>query len=60
MNTQEFINLVTLMRKLQKDYFKTRNTLTLAMCKKVEKQVDDFLQKSQEPETKKPDLFSNQ
>lgn len=41
MNAKDFFNLVTEMRKNQKDYFKTRTTEALRKSKELEKQVDD-------------------
>jgi hypothetical protein len=40
---EEFLAKVALMRRLQKEYFKERNILTLRACKKVEREVDAFL-----------------
>lgn len=34
------------MRKLQKEYFKTRSTFVLEECKKAEKEVDRMLARS--------------
>lgn len=40
---KEFIALVTKMRMLQKEYFRTRSSIVLATCKKAENDVDKFL-----------------
>lgn len=41
MTAKDFFNIVTEMRKNQKDYFKTRSTEALRKSKELEKQVDD-------------------
>ena len=41
MTARDFFDLVTEMRKNQKDYFKTRSTEALRKSKELEKQVDD-------------------
>lgn len=41
MKAEDFFNLVTEMRKNQKDYFKTRSIEALRKSKELEKQVDD-------------------
>lgn len=41
MTIQEFYNLVELMRKAQKEYFKTRSSLWLQKSIKYEKEVDN-------------------
>lgn len=40
MNSRDFFDKVALMRRLQKEYFKTRNKSVLEQCKAVEKEVD--------------------
>lgn len=40
MNSRVFFDKVTLMRQLQKEYFKTRSKTVLEQCKVVEKEVD--------------------
>ena len=62
---EEFIAKVALMRRLQKEYFKDRNILTLRACKQVERDVDDFLSlgatgsasRKQEADALQPSLF---
>lgn len=41
MKAEDFFNLVTEMRKNQKDYFKTRSIEALRKSKELERQVDD-------------------
>lgn len=40
MNNRVFFDKVALMRRLQKEYFKTRSKTVLEQCKVVEKEVD--------------------
>lgn len=40
MNSRDFFDKVALMRRLQQEYFKTRNKSVLEQCKAVEKEVD--------------------
>lgn len=41
MTAREFFDAVVKMRQLQKEYFRTRSSLTLAASKKQEKHIDD-------------------
>jgi hypothetical protein len=43
MNTEEFIESVAEMRRLQILYFKTRSKTALKLSKEVEKKIDRFL-----------------
>lgn len=47
---KEFIQAVKEMRKLQDEYFRTRDKEVLRKCKSVEKQVDKLLQKYENPQ----------
>lgn len=47
MNAKEFFYEVKKMRKLQKEYFKTRSSITLGACKKQEKIIDDEIKRVQ-------------
>ena len=40
MNSRVFFDKVALMRRLQKEYFKTRSKTVLEQCKVIEKEVD--------------------
>lgn len=40
MNAKEFFDKVALMRKMQKEYFKTRSSLDLRQAKTLEKEID--------------------
>lgn len=60
MNAREFFDLVSEMRKAQKDYFKTRRTGSLNMSKQLEKQVDDEIRRVNDilkPQPKQGELF---
>lgn len=45
MNAKAFFDLVSDMRKLQREYFATRDTCVLTASKRVEKQVDDEIER---------------
>ena len=45
MNAYDFFNLVTKMRDKQKEYFRTRSASVLQESKRLEKQVDDEIQR---------------
>lgn len=40
MNSREFFDKVALMRRMQREYFKTRNSTALNKSKAIEKEVD--------------------
>lgn len=40
MNSKDFFNKVALMRRLQKEYFKTRSKSILPECKAIEREID--------------------
>lgn len=41
MTPKEFYEKVVKMREAQKNYFKTRSSMTLQLCKKLEKEIDN-------------------
>lgn len=41
MNSKQFFEAVVKMRQLQKEYFRTRSSITLQASKKQEKLIDD-------------------
>ena len=45
MNARAFFDLVSDMRKLQRDYFATGDKTVLAAAKRVERQVDDEIER---------------
>lgn len=45
MNARAFFDLVADMRKTQKEYFATRDTTVLQASKRLEKQVDDEIER---------------
>lgn len=40
MNSKEFFNLVVKVREMQKRYFKDRSSMSLSVCKRLEKELD--------------------
>lgn len=59
MNSKQFFNRVSYMRKLQKEYFQTRSTAVLRQCKQVEKEIDDEIERANKVvlEQQQPKLF---
>lgn len=55
----EFEKKVKEMRRLQKQYFATRNADVLAECKRLEKEVDDMLWLLDHKSPMQMDLFNN-
>ena len=45
MKPREFYDTVVQMRKIQKEYFKTRNSMALRRSKQLEKLVDDEIER---------------
>lgn len=41
MTPKEFFDKVVKLREAQKNYFKTRSSMALQLCKKLEKEIDD-------------------
>lgn len=60
---EEILEMVKNMRRLQKQYFKSKDPLTLRACKQAEREVDDFLSRgaapviNQLPDALQPSLF---
>ncbi|RJU53709.1 hypothetical protein DW777_13690 [Bacteroides sp. AM30-16] len=59
MNSKQFFNRVSYMRKLQKEYFQTRSSAVLRQCKQVEKEIDDEIERANKVvlEQQQPKLF---
>lgn len=59
MNSKQFFNRVSYMRKLQKEYFQTRWSAVLRQCKQVEKEIDDEIERANKVvlEQQQPKLF---
>ena len=59
MNSRDFFNLVTKMRDKQKEYFRTRSASVLQESKRLEKQVDEEIQRVNEiiKDKQEPKLF---
>ena len=47
---EDFISKVTEMRRLQKEFFSSRDRYTLMACKKAESEVDHILNMGKTPE----------
>lgn len=47
MNSREFFDKVCLMRRLQREYFKTRNRSVLEQSKQVEREIDKEIERVQ-------------
>lgn len=54
---KNLIEKVALMRRLQKQYFKQRDPLTLQAAKKAEREVDSMLSQYEKKEKEEPKLF---
>lgn len=62
MKPKEFYELVKEMRREQKAYFRMRTTASLEASKRLEKQVDDEIERVEEilhPKPKQMDFFNN-
>ena len=59
MTARDFFNLVARMRANQKEYFRTRSASVLQESKRLEKQVDDEIQRVNEliKDKQEPKLF---
>lgn len=58
MNSKDFFNKVALMRRLQKEYFKTRSKSILSECKTIEREIDTEIKRVNAIiETKEQNLF---
>lgn len=59
MDARTFFDEVAKMRQLQKEYFRTRSSLTLQASKKQEKLIDDEIKRAQTAlAPKQPNLFN--
>lgn len=58
MNSKDFFNKVALMRRLQKEYFKTRSKSVLSECKAIERDIDNEIKRVNAIiQTKEQNLF---
>lgn len=59
MNSKQFFDRVSYMRRLQKEYFQTRLSAVLRQCKQVEKEVDNEIERVNKlvNEKQQPKLF---
>jgi hypothetical protein len=53
MNPRQFFDKVVEMRRLQKEYFKSRSPFVLDKSKKIEKEIDDEIKRVQAIEVAK-------
>lgn len=53
MNARQFFDKVVEMRRLQKEYFKSRSPFVLDKSKKIEKEIDDEIKRVQAIEVAK-------
>jgi hypothetical protein len=59
MNSKDFFNKVALMRRLQKEYFKTRSKPVLSECKAIEREIDAEIKRVNAIiQTKEQNLFT--
>lgn len=45
MKAKEFFDKVAQMRRMQKEYFKTRSSMSLSRSKQLEKEIDDEIKR---------------
>ena len=58
MSDEEFIKLVVKMRQARKDYFRTRDSMALNLSKRLEREVDDLIErKTEKAENNQGSLF---
>lgn len=57
MDAKQFREAVQTMRSLQKEYFKTRDGLTLQRAKAMERAVDDYLKEGEKEKNAQQQLF---
>ena len=57
MDAKQFKEAVRTMRSLQKEYFKTRDVLTLQRAKAMEKAVDDYIKEGDREINSQKQLF---
>lgn len=58
MNSKDFFDKVALMRRLQKEYFKTRSKSVLSECKAIERDIDTEIKRVNAIiQTKEQNLF---
>lgn len=59
MEAKKFYELVVRMRKMQKEYSRTRSSVSFAACKKLEKEIDDEIERVERIiRGKQKDLFN--
>lgn len=58
MNTRQFFDKVVEMRRLQKEYFKSRSARVLEQSKQVEREIDNEIKRVQDIQNPQKDLFN--
>lgn len=60
MDAEKFFDKVALMRRFQKDYFRTRSSSALRQSKALEKEIDDEIERVQRITGKMPQIPTQQ
>lgn len=58
MNARQFFDKVVEMRRLQKEYFKSRSARVLEQSKQVEREIDNEIKRVQDIQNPQKDLFN--
>lgn len=58
MNAKQFFDKVVEMRRLQKEYFKSRSARALEQSKRVEREIDNEIKRVQDIQNPQKDLFN--
>lgn len=58
MNAKQFFDKVVEMRRLQKEYFKSRSARVLEQSKRVEREIDNEIKRVQDIQNPQKDLFN--
>jgi hypothetical protein len=65
MNPKEFFYKVAQMRRMQKEYFKTRSSKVVSRCKQLEKEIDDEIKRvegilgTSQPQIRQGNIFDS-
>lgn len=58
MNARHFFDKVVEMRRLQKEYFKSRSARVLEQSKRIEREIDNEIKRVQDIQNPQKDLFN--
>lgn len=58
MNARQFFDKVVEMRRLQKEYFKSRSARVLEQSKRIEREIDNEIKRVQDIQNPQMDLFN--